>query len=517
MKKKTIDEQLKELMFGELKFNPLAFVMFNYPWKQKGTPLEFEQGPDQWQAETLKEIGDLTKRQETGDYGNVIQYAIKAGRGPGKTALFAWLMSWFIGTRPGCTGVVTANTKVQLETKTWRELAKWHGMALNKHWFDWKQSKYKCTIDPDYPETWFIVPIVWTKENPQSIAGTHESYVIYLMDEASTIPDIIKETLEGGLTDDHVLWVVGGNPTETSGWFKECWGEFAHRWITKTVDIRNTRRASKPQVKEQIQHWIEDYGEDHDFVRVWVKGEFPRASVKQFIPDDVVDLASKRTVDREIFKGYPIIIGVDTARHGASRNVIYVRQGYYTHEMWKYEGRIENTMEMVGYILAKVKYYTALRRGIVPYTMIDVGGVGFGIIDRLRELGTLNIFDVNFGINAGEPNKYSNKRAEMYALTKKWLMEGGCIPNDETLKKGLTAVHAGQDKKERLVLEGKKEMAARGEKELDEADALACTFCVPIGLEIRDTRTESQKIMDFVEQNAAYYNTVTQYIDFGSL
>ena len=103
-------------------FDPLGFVYFSYPWNEAGSLLEGEEGPDTWQIDVLKALGhDLEHSQ-----GKPVQIAIRSGHGPGKTALLAWIQHFFISTRPHCQIVVTANTKPQLETKTWRELAKWH-------------------------------------------------------------------------------------------------------------------------------------------------------------------------------------------------------------------------------------------------------------------------------------------------------------------------------------------------------------------------------------------------------
>lgn len=509
---KNLDFQIEEAL-SKLLYDPLGFVYWAYPWKKKGTVLHHEEGPDEWQRDFLNEIGDLMYRQEIGEIGNLIQYAVKAGRGPGKTTVLAWIQHWFVSTRPKCQGVVTANTKTQLETRTWRELAKWHDLSVHKHWFEFRQSKFLSKFNPT---TWFLTPVVWSKENAQAVAGAHENYVIIVFDEASNIDDIIWDTIEGGLTDPHVLWIVAGNPTLTTGRFRECWREYKHRWITRTIDSRTSKRADK----EQIAKWIEDRGEDDDFVRVWVKGEFPKVSVIQFIPDDVVEQAVNRTVIESDVRGYPILIGVDIARHGRNYNAIYVRQGYYTHELWTLPTRIENLMEMVGYIHAKIVYYRNLARGKEPFVFIDVG-MGYGIIDRLRELQTRNVFEVNFGAAASEPTKYNKKRAEMYARLKRWLMEGGKIPDNANLKQGLVSIQAGEDKKSRLQctepylsLTSKKDI--KESIPLDEADALACTFAMPIGIEMADYRREPQKIVDSVE-NPFYFGRNSSYLDLRGL
>ena len=109
------------------------------------------------------------------------------------------------------------------------------------------------------------------------------------------IPDLIWETTEGALTDEQteILWLVCGNPTRNNGRFRECFGRYRHRWIRRQVDSRNARLTNK----QQIAQWVTDYGDNSDFVRVRVKGEFPRASSMQFIASEMVEAAMARDAE----------------------------------------------------------------------------------------------------------------------------------------------------------------------------------------------------------------------------
>src|ERR1039458_1186404 len=93
------------------------------------------------------------------------------------------------------------------------------------------------------------------------------------------------------MTDENteIIWLAFGNPTQNTGRFRECFGKFKHRWKTFQIDSRTVEGTNK----EQINKWIDDYGEDSDFVRVRVRGEFPRAGSSQFIASDVVAARSE--------------------------------------------------------------------------------------------------------------------------------------------------------------------------------------------------------------------------------
>jgi hypothetical protein len=48
--------------------------------------------------------------------------------------------------------------------------------------------------------------------------------------------------------------------------------------------------------KRKLDEWVDDYGEDSDFLKVRVRGEFPSASSMQFIPSNLVEVAQEREV-----------------------------------------------------------------------------------------------------------------------------------------------------------------------------------------------------------------------------
>jgi hypothetical protein len=86
--------------------------------------------------------------------------------------------------------------------------------------------------------------------------------------------------------------------------------------------IRGNRHS---RIRETIDEWIAEYGEDSDFVRVRVRGLPPRAGDLQFIDSERVYEASRRTP--AAFPDEPLIIGVDIARGGGDHNVICFRRG----------------------------------------------------------------------------------------------------------------------------------------------------------------------------------------------
>jgi hypothetical protein len=222
--------------------------------------------------------------------------------------------------------------------------------------------------------------------------------------------------------------------------------------------------------KKEIAEWVKTYGEDSDFVRVRVRGVFPRAGSMQFIPSDDVDLAMARDVPYEAHYSQPIILACDVARFGDDKTVITLRQGRKIIKMQPY--RELDTMEVAREVAAHIKDY----RPAVAF--VDEVGVGAGVVDRLRQLGH-TIIGVNAGEKPEDDETYYNKRAEMWGRMRTWIREGGDIPHDMDLRASLIGVEYGysdQRTGERLRLERKADMKKRGLDSPDEGDALAYTF-----------------------------------------
>src|SRR5258708_8770544 len=239
---------------GAFRYDPLGFVMFAFPWGIPHTPLAEESGPEEWQREVLVRIGNGLLDGHFSEAGSeAVRVAIASGHGIGKSALVCWLILGAMSTLRDTRGVVSANTEGQLRTKTWPELAKWHAMARNKAWFTYTATALH-SAEPGRDKTWRVDAITWSEQDTEAIAGLHNKgrRAFCLLDEASSIPDPVWDTIEGALTDadTELVWAVFGNPTRTTGRFRECFfgGRFAHRWSPQQIDSRSVGMTNKVQI-----------------------------------------------------------------------------------------------------------------------------------------------------------------------------------------------------------------------------------------------------------------------------
>jgi hypothetical protein len=450
------------------KYDPLRYVSLAFPWKEKGTILEKETGPDIWQTEILDLIGEKTATSS-----EAVRVAVRSGHTIGKTTLIAWILLWFMSTRPDCEIVVTANTGAQLDSKTWRELAKWHNLSINKDWFTWNQDRFYHT---KYSSTWFASRILWNKTMSEAFSGAHEKYVLMLFDEASAIPNEIWDAAEGSINTPNAMWVVFGNPTRNSGRFYDCFGKYKHRWITREIDSRDSKRAD-PKFLQQL---IDDNGIDSDYVRIRILGKPPRQSTYQFISDEVLRMCHMYQADG--YQTFPKIMAVDVARYGEDSNVIVMRQGrkiYPVIDKWNNLSITESADRVM----------RAMKEHSPDYVIIDAGGVGGGLIDVLEKFGRTNVIEFNGGTSADDKARYANARAETWARMKDGLEAGMELPKNNDLDNELTTIEYSYNDREKLVMESKDEMRNRGLSSPDTADALSMTFYKREALLVKPSET----------------------------
>jgi hypothetical protein len=249
------------------------------------------------------------------------------------------------------------------DTKTVPEVTSWFKSSLAGHWFDCHAKSIKC-LQTEQPENWRVDFETWTEEKPDTFQGLHNQgrRIIMVFDEGSAIASVIYDAAETSFTDENTefIFLVFGNPLYNTGRFRELFGVHAHLWRTYQIDSRTVEGVKR----EQADEWVASYGEDSDFVRVKVRGEFPRAGSSQFIPSDIV--AACRKYRAEGYEALPKILSVDVARFGDDQTVIGYRQGRKSAILGKYRGKdtvwvAEETIRLIE------------RRSRMPQSLMETG------------------------------------------------------------------------------------------------------------------------------------------------
>ena len=467
---------MSRLWSPSIKDDPLAFVLLAFPWGEQGTPLEKHAGPRKWQRAILQSIRDHIQANNGKIDFDTFRMAVASGRGIGKSALVSWLVIWMMSTRIGGSVIVSANSEAQLRSVTWAEITKWLAMTINSHWYEIAATRIMPAkwlteiVEREMKKGtryWSVEGRLWSEENPDAYAGLHnEDGVMLIFDEASGIPDSIWSVSDGFFTENtpHRFHLAFSNPRRNTGYFYETFHSKRAFWQTRVIDARDVEGTDK----NLYQRIIDEYGPDSYQASVEVYGNFPSEGDDQFIGSTLVDDAMKRTPARDATA--PIVIGVDPARFGADATVIAIRQGRDILELRRHRGA--DTMEVAGHVIDAIEEFKP------ALVCIDEGGLGAGVVDRLKEQ-RYKIRGVNFGNKAKNQTMWGNKRAEMWGAMRDWLKTGH-IPTDRFLKTDLISPRTKPDSKGTLFLESKKDMKARGLASPDAADAIAVTFAFPV-------------------------------------
>jgi len=293
----------------------------------------------------------------------------------------------------------------------------------------------------------------------------------------------VWDVTEGALTDEdtEIIWIAFGNPTKRSGKFFDCFNKQRHRWNAKHVDARTVPGTNKKLHRQ----YEEDYGDDSDFFRVRVTGQFPRVDDDQFISTD--DVIRARRIEPVFDAAAPLIMSVDIARKGSNASVMAFRRGHDARaKPWQVRRGLTNP-QLVDWIAGNIQQYKP------DAVVIDGDGIGMMTIDDLRAL-KYKIIDFHGGQKV-DGFEYYNKRAKSYGECKKDLMRGVlAIPDEDQLQTDLTSIQYGfSSDRGAIQLESKEDMAARGVASPDWGDALAMTYGVNVPRKDMETFSSQQQ------------------------
>lgn len=444
-----------------------GYIRYAYPWGEVGGPLEHFDGPEYWVDDLAEEISEHVIKNSFNGHDPVdpIYVSVASGNGAAKSAFAGMINNWIMSTRPHSRVTVTANTGTQLRTKTWPEIQKWTNISITASWFDVGAEYVRAKEDP---YRWFAFAHTWNMANTTASAGQHarEASSVFLVDEASGVPELILAEMDGGLTDGEPFMILLGNCTNRgSRLFRACFGNLKKFYINRSVDTRKCKYTNK----KTIQHWIDTRGADSDWCKAHIYGEAPNADDMQLIDNARVQGARKRSVEDPTA---PLIMGLDFARGGAADNRIAYRQGRNGKPFSSRRipgAKTRDTTLMVDLIAREIdeKKPDAVTG--------DAGNMGGPIMDQLRKrFPAIPVIDVMFGAAAPDDH-YGNMRIYIWDKCRLWL-PGGCIEDDEQLELDLTGPHSYENATGKMMLESKEDMEERGLASPDWGDAFCTTF-----------------------------------------
>jgi hypothetical protein len=425
---------------------------------------------DRWQEAALEAFAspDPAKRR----------ISLQACVGPGKTAVLAWCGLHFLGTQgergEHPKGAAVAITGDNLATNLFPEFAKW--MAQSRYYstaFTWTASRIFAN---DHPETWFLGARSYPKtanadEQGKTLSGLHSKYVLALIDESGAIPLTVLRAAEQALSTCAFGKIVqAGNPISQEGMLYAAASSLRHLWfiIRVTGDPDDPLRSSRVDL-DWAKTQIATYGRDNPWVASYILGQFPTQAFNALLTVEEVEAAMHRRPPADAYQWAQKRLGVDVARFGDDRTVIFPRQGLMAFK--PVVMRVARTTDIAARVAQAITSWNA------ELTLVDdTGHWGHGVIDNLLAAG-YPVQPVVFSDPALDP-RYKNRRAEMHISLAEWVKRGGALPQVPELVAELTTptytfING------RFALEEKDQLKKRLGRSPDLADAIALTLAMP--------------------------------------
>lgn len=413
--------------------------------------------------------------------------AVRGPHGLGKTGVEALAVLWFALTRDAA-GVdwkvaTTAGAWRQLERYLWPEIKKW---AKRLRWdqigrgpLDEHTELLSLNLKLTHGTAFAVA-----SSNSELIEGVHADSVFYIFDESKAISADTFEAAEGafsganpagGLPEAFAL--ACSTPGEPNGVFYSI---HARRpgledWWPRHVTLAEAiaaGRVAEGWAEQRRKQW----GADSAAYNNRVLGEFYSSDEDGVIPLGWIEAANERwrawdEAGRPESPGRRTV-GVDVARSGSDKTVMAILDGPVITEL-RHTAR-EDTMQTTG----RVQGILAACPGRLP--IVDVIGVGAGVVDRLRELKlTVDAFNASEGTvrkdRSGELGFANTRSAAWWNLRELLDPSFGAelaLPPDDNLTGDLTAPHWRVLSGGKIQVESKDDIRKRIGRSTDDGDAV---------------------------------------------
>lgn len=306
-------------------------------------------------------------------------------------------------------------------------------------------------------------------DNPDSIRGAYWDGVV--LDEYAQIkPEVWGEIIMPALSDRKGWAVFSGTPKgqnhflEVKNTAERLMNEGDSNWWVGVYRADETGVIPDDELK-LLRSSISDNQYGQEFLC-----DFNASNDNTLITINLVTDAAKRVKLPEDIMLSPKVLGVDVARMGGDKSVIFRRQGLQAFTPRVFD-KIDN-MTLAGCVAHEIGDFK-------PDAVFIDAGRGEGVIDRLRQLNYV-VTEVNAGGTALNAAHYENRRAEMWDNLRIWLESGGAIPDIPELKAELSTPMYSLNKRDKFQLESKDDIKSRLRHSTDYADALALTFSMPV-------------------------------------
>lgn len=516
---------------GSIQFTAMDVKAFETAAMEFEPKPDYDADPALWGLHRLNEYYHYHQRLILNSLRDFRYTAVKSCHGAGKSFIAARAAAkWLDLYPPGEAFVVsTAPTAAQVSAILWREIQKAHK----------KGSLIGHITTAGYPQWKIDGELVGYGRKPSdyddsAFQGIHARYVLVLIDEACGVDKALFDAADALATNEYARVLAIGNPDNPASHFATvCKADSG--WNTIRIDglatpnfteelvanvdcpqCRSLGRETNllqdlmeeegvPYNTEEVPHdlrpmllsplWVEErlhrwvgwaptprllakQARESALFTAKVRGLFPDSGTEGVVPLGWVEAAMQRHREwQEAGSPEPVgrrLLGVDVAREGEDDTCLAIRIGEVTQEVRRY--RKADTMETTGFVVGAY--------GVDPdnsLPVVDVIGVGGGVVDRLRELNIPVLAFNAAGSAKGLTDRtgemgFTNLRAAAWWNLRELLdpSRGSriALPDSEILKADLTAPKWRVMSGGKIQIESKADIKKRLGRSPDEGDSV---------------------------------------------
>lgn len=288
----------------------------------------------------------------------------------------------------------------------------------------------------------------FTAREAEAVAGISGSRLLYILDEASGIPDVIFEAIEGNCAGGAKV-VLFGNGTRNEGEFYEAFNSKSAKYKTLRISSEETpnvvqRRVVIPGLAtyEWIEAKKEEWGEDSSLYKVRVKGLHATHEDGKIFSIHLISMAEQRW--SETPEAGRLFIGIDPAGETGTGDESCFAGRRGLKQLFLRPQRGLNAEQHLMHLLRLIEDYGVKRE--TPVVVIDrEGSIGAELFGILRAYTDANPQSFELvGVRASsaavrQPGQYDRMRDELVRNLELWIRDGGAILEDEKLERELHA------------------------------------------------------------------------------
>lgn len=366
---------------------------------------------------------------------------------------------------------------------------------------------HSATIDGDIGDlartglkSGFREIVGFTAKEAEAVAGISGANLLYILDEASGIPEVIFEAIEGNRAGGARL-VMFSNPTRTSGTFYDSFHSKKRFYKAIQISSEETPNVTEGRIvipglatREWVNEKREEWGEDSPLYKVRVRGEFVTSEDGKIFSIDLISQAEQRWHEQidawDGLRGLArqeaewdlgrLWLGIDPA--GASgtgdESAFAARRGPRQLAQKQMRG-----LSAEGHLVQALSILKRLRaepRREVPVVVLDgEGNVGAEVTGLFRAHSTANPRDFQLVVvrssdGATESRIYDRRRDELTGNLEKWVRSGGQLLEDSKLEQEMHEMEwIHLERSGRLKVTPKRELKKKLGRSPDRYDALA--------------------------------------------